>query len=219
MESKKVLEQLADFVAKFPNAQVTRADIYLHEGGAYGNVYSISLPVGLRAIEEIPGIPGQRSSSAPLAPPDAASAAAEGQVPPKDKKPRARNASSTSAATTTAASAQAAAEAELFGSATEVTSPAKDTKAPSGQTATKSASPSDDDLFGENAAPAKETPKATIEQLRKALTECQTKHGHKDHALGVLKKFTRDGNPTISTLDEAKYQAVIDACASYVPAK
>jgi hypothetical protein len=115
------------------------------------------------------------------------------------------------------AGAGAAAEDELFGSANTATPPKTGA---ANKSAPETASPSeDDDLFGEKAAPAKETPKATIEQLRKALTECQTKHGHKDHALGVLKKFTRDGNPTISTLDEAEYQAVIDACASYVPAK
>jgi hypothetical protein len=135
------------------------------------------------------------------------------------KKSRAKPAAATAAATDTAP-VKSAAEEDLFGSASEATTPAKSPTASTTSTATKAASPSeDDDLFGEKAAPAKETPKATIEQLRKALTECQTKHGHKDHALGVLKKFTRDGNPTISTLDEAKYQAVIDACASYVPAK
>jgi len=126
-----------------------------------------------------------------------------------------------SAQAAAAPAATTAAEADLFGSASEATAPAKNPTASTTSTATSTASPSEeDDLFGEKPAAKEEPkPKATIEQLRKALVDCQTKHGHKDHALGVLKKFTRDGNPTISSLDEAKYQDVIDACAKYVPTK
>lgn len=152
------------------------------------------------------------------APSSTAEAPAETAGEAKPKKSRAKPAAATAAPATD--TAKSAAEEDLFGSANEATTPAKSPTASTTTTATKSASPSEeDDLFGETAAPAAEKPKATIEQLRKALTECQTKHGHKDHALGVLKKYTRDGNPTISTLDEAKYQDVIDACAKYVPAK
>ncbi len=121
-------------------------------------------------------------------------------------------------ATETTKTAVGAAEEDLFGSASGASPPKTDAPSKSAP-ATASPSKEEEDLFGEKTAPAADKPKATIEQLRKALTECQTKHGHKDHALGVLKKHTRDGNPTISTLDEAKYQDVIDACAKYVPAK
>jgi predicted lipid-binding transport protein (Tim44 family) len=145
-------------------------------------------------------------------------ASAAGEAQPA-RKPRAKAAAPASSGASTESSAKTAAEEDLFGSSAEsaeVPKAATKTAAPTAATA----SSGDDDLFGET-APAKEEakPKATIEQLRKALTEVQSKHGHKDHALGILKKHTRDGNPTISTLDEAKYQDVIDACAKYVPAK
>lgn len=217
MEFKEVIKRIEAFGAQHPTAQVVHAHVVLHEGGDYGQQYEISLPVGLRAV----GSPaGDRSRAqtvdSPLTPPDTASAAAEkpageASAASSGKKSRAKTAAAKEAP------ASPAVEEDLFGSASTAT-PQKTAAAQ--KSAPETASPSEeDDLFGEKTAPAADKPKATIEQLRKALTECQTKHGHKDHALGVLKKHTRDGNPTISTLDEAKYQDVIDACAKYVPAK
>ena len=214
LEVSQALADAKAFVDKFPGAQIEFYKIVLRDVNGVGQVFATEWFAGQSdAAVRNAVIAAASKGCKEDAPAGEAPAASSG------KKRNARTAQA-AASTSTAASAQPATETDLFGSASEATTPAKASTAQSGQTATQSASPSDeDDLFGEKTAPAADKPKATIEQLRKALTECQTKHGHKDHALGVLKKHTRDGNPTISTLDEAKYQDVIDACAKYVPAK
>ncbi len=198
---------IVTMAAKFPEAAIEYYNIGFKT--EVGSLNLSSPPIGMASVppSETPAKEdsgtGEEKPAAKKSRKPAGTAAAQG---------------STAASGSSTTSASGAGDEDLFGSAESGTKAAAST---SGQTAQTSASPSEDDIFGENAAPAKQEAKkpATIEQLRKALTEVQTKHGHKDHALGILKKHTRDGNPTISTLDEAKYQDVIDACAKYVPAK
>lgn len=82
---------------------------------------------------------------------------------------------------------------------------------------TAKSDPATDDLFGEETAPVveeKKAPKLTIENVKAALVEVQTKLKHKDHALTLLGKHTvPKGTKVLSGLPEANWAALIAEAA------
>lgn len=87
---------------------------------------------------------------------------------------------------------------------------------------TAKSEPETDDLFGEETAPVveeKKAPKLTIENVKAALVEVQTKLKHKDHALALLAKHTvPKGTKVLSGLPESAYAALIAEAAASIKA-
>jgi hypothetical protein len=106
-------------------------------------------------------------------------------------------AATTSAAATTEAPATAAPATDLFGE-------------PAAATAGSS-------LSGQSQPAAEKSPKApTLDDVRAAMVDVQTKCGGKAAAQGLLIKFTKDAKPLYSALPEEQYGELIAACKEAV---